>query len=134
MDCNNLPISMRILIPTLEKNGMESRASPHFGRAPYLALIDVDSNGKITSLSFAAGEGPHEEREGKEEEIRAHGVHGSIISLHPDVIIASMMGPRAVSDFTANGIKLVAGRGTTISEILSSYLAGNSEKLEPHHE
>lgn len=125
---------MKILIPALEKNGMESRASPHFGRAPYFALVDVDNKGKVTSLSFVAGEGPHEEREGKEEEARAHGVHGSIIGLHPDVIIASMMGPRAVSDFTANGIKLVAGRGTTISDLVSSYLAGNSEKLEPHHE
>ncbi|MGC8609292.1 MAG: NifB/NifX family molybdenum-iron cluster-binding protein [Thermoplasmata archaeon] len=125
---------MRILIPVLEKNGLESRASPHFGRAPFLALVDTDEDGKNMKISFAQGEGPHEEREGKEEEIRAHGVHGSIISLHPDVIIASMMGPRAVSDFAANHIKLVSVRGTTVSDLVSSYFSGNYSELQPHYE
>ncbi|WP_367834462.1 NifB/NifX family molybdenum-iron cluster-binding protein [Vulcanisaeta sp. JCM 16159] len=29
---------MRVLIPVLDENGEQSRISPHFGRAPYLAL------------------------------------------------------------------------------------------------
>ena len=34
---------MRILIPVLENRGKESRVSPHFGRAPYFALYDSET-------------------------------------------------------------------------------------------
>ncbi len=45
-----------------------------------------------------------------------------------------MMGPRAVSDFSAMGIKLVSAQGRTISEIISSVNSGLISKLEPHRE
>ena len=127
-------MSIRILIPVLERNGMESRVSPHFGRAPYLAVLDADDDGRNVKITFVNGEGPHDEGHGEDEEKRARGVHGSIIDLHPDVIIASMMGPRAVMDFRANNIKLVSADGKTVSDLVSAYLSGKYKDLMARHE
>lgn len=127
-------LPMRILIPTLSRNGGESVASPHFGRAPYLALVETDLKGKITSIDFFAGEGPHEDHRSEKDSTEARNIHTRVIDLKPDVIVASMMGPRAVSDFSAMGIKLVSAQGRTVSEIISSVNSGLISKLEPHRE
>jgi predicted Fe-Mo cluster-binding NifX family protein len=41
---------MRLLIPTSDANGPESRMSGHFGRAPYYAVADTETG---TVLSVA---------------------------------------------------------------------------------
>ncbi|WP_297026482.1 NifB/NifX family molybdenum-iron cluster-binding protein [Thermoplasma sp.] len=110
---------MRILIPVLEKNGENSRVSPHFGRAPYLALISV-SDRKITSVDFVAGEGPHPEERSEEEKKAASLIHQKVIDLHPDIIVASRIGPRAYTDFNNAGIRVIAADGETISQVVNS--------------
>jgi predicted Fe-Mo cluster-binding NifX family protein len=125
---------MRILIPTLDRKDRESVASPHFGRAPYLALVETDVKGNIASISFFTGEGPHEEHKAEKDESETRSIHSRVADLKPDMIVASMMGPRAVSDFSAHGIKLVSSPGRTISEIISSVYSNHVKALEPHRE
>ncbi|MFG1519545.1 MAG: NifB/NifX family molybdenum-iron cluster-binding protein [Thermoplasmataceae archaeon] len=125
---------MRILIPTLDKKDRESVASPHFGRAPYLALVETDVKGNIDSITFFTGEGPHEEHKTEKDASETGSIHGRVVDLKPDVIVAFMMGPKAVSDFSAHGIKLVSSPGRTISEIVSSVYSNQVKALEPHRE
>ncbi|MEM0128242.1 MAG: NifB/NifX family molybdenum-iron cluster-binding protein [Thermoplasmatales archaeon] len=109
---------MRIVIPVLENRGESSRVSQHFGRAPFLAIVEI-SEGKILKLDFVNGEGPHEEHRGEEDRGRATSIHGRIIQIKPDAIVASMIGPRAVEDFTRAGIKILQVEGETLSEVVS---------------
>jgi len=34
---------MKVCIPTLDSNGVQSRVSPHFGRAPQYLVIDTNT-------------------------------------------------------------------------------------------
>ncbi|MEM0134094.1 MAG: NifB/NifX family molybdenum-iron cluster-binding protein [Thermoplasmatales archaeon] len=108
---------MRVIVPVLEKNNEYSRVSSHFGRAPYLAVVEV-ANGEIKSLEFVPGEGPHEENRSDEEKGKAASIHGKVMNLRPDAIIAVQIGPRAVEDFTKAGIKILPLNGNTISEVI----------------
>jgi len=112
---------MRLLIPTLNNKGGESEVSMHFGRAPYLALVEADKS-RILSISFEAGEGPHEERN-EEDASRSNSIHDRIISMKPDVVIASMIGPGAISAFSRAGIRIVPANGKTLNEVVISFLA-----------
>lgn len=40
---------MRVCIPTVDANGMEAKASGHFGSAPYFTLVDLDTQ-KVESV------------------------------------------------------------------------------------
>ncbi|MGC8562800.1 MAG: NifB/NifX family molybdenum-iron cluster-binding protein [Thermoplasmata archaeon] len=108
---------MRVIIPVLERNNEHSRVSSHFGRAPYLAVVEVAS-GRIKSLSFVQGEGPHNENRTEEEKGQASSIHGRVMDLKPDAIVAQQIGPRAVEDFTKAGIEILPIDGNTISDIV----------------
>ncbi len=108
---------MRVIVPVLEKKDGDSRISPHFGRAPYLAVIEL-TNGQINSLYFVQGEGPHEENRSEGEKLKGMSIHGKVIDLKPDAIIATRIGPRAVDDFGKAGISILPIEGKTISEIV----------------
>ena len=108
---------MRVIVPVLERNEGDSRVSPHFGRAPYLAVVEV-TDGEIRSLQFVQGEGPHEEHRSEEEKTKAASIHGRVLDIKPDAIIASRIGPRAVDDFTRAGIAILPIEGNTISDVI----------------
>lgn len=108
---------MRIVVPVLEKDGVNSEISPHFGRAPFLAVLEV-SEGSVESIDFVAGEGPHDEHRSEEEKAKASSIHDRIIEIMPDAIVAQRIGPGAVRAFSSAGIKILHIDGSTISEIL----------------
>jgi len=122
---------MRILIPTLDKNGLDASVSPHFGQAAYLALIDVDGQGNVVSTNFEKGEGPHEEREEDEKfsGLRKN-IHQRIIDLKPDIITVFMIGPRAIQDFVSNGIRVfkLPDGIKTISEVFDAINEGKVQE------
>ncbi|MCL4447169.1 MAG: NifB/NifX family molybdenum-iron cluster-binding protein [Thermoplasmatales archaeon] len=108
---------MRVIVPVLDRNNEYSRVSPHFGRAPYLAIVEVEDS-KIKSMQFVQGEGPHKEDRTEEEKTKAASIHGIVLDLKPDAIIATRIGPRAVEDFTRAGIEILPIEGNTLSDII----------------
>lgn len=108
---------MRVIIPVLDRNNGHSMVLPHFGRAPYLAVVEVE-DAKIRSLNLVKGEGPHEENRSEEEKGKASSIHGRIMDLKHDAIVAIRIGQRAVDDFTKAGIKILPVEGDTISDII----------------
>ncbi|MCL4411752.1 MAG: hypothetical protein M1526_00105 [Candidatus Thermoplasmatota archaeon] len=69
-------------------------------------------------MKFVQGDGPHEENRTEEEKGKAASIHGKVLDLKPDAIIAVHIGPRAVEDFTKAGIEILPIEGNTISEIV----------------
>jgi predicted Fe-Mo cluster-binding NifX family protein len=116
---------MRVIVPVLERNDENSRISQHFGRAPYLAVVEV-LEGKINSLKFVNGEGSHEENRNEDEKMKASSIHKTILDLNPDAIVAMRIGPRAVEDFVKAGIKILNIEGNTLSDVVSRILSNNS--------
>jgi len=104
---------MRILIPILENRGKESRVSPHFGRAPYFALYDSETD----KLEIIENKSEHFGGFGRPAE--------NILKYKPDVVFALDMGPRAVDLLRSNNIRIETGNYETVEEILD-----NKDKLK----
>ena len=113
---------MKIAIPVLEKNGLNSKISEHFGHSPYFALVEVCDSG-IRSIDIV--ENPYEE----------HGpgvVPNFLKSLGVDVVIVRGMGKRAVDFFEQLGVKVIRGAGGSVESIVKEYISGSLKDTEYH--
>ncbi len=104
---------MIIAIPVMEKNGMNSKVSTHFGHAPYFAYANVE-DGKVESVQF------------EQNPFNANHEMGSVpnflIQKGIDVLIVANMGPAAYELFNSNGIKVYNGIEETLDEVIMAYL------------
>ncbi|MDI6826726.1 MAG: NifB/NifX family molybdenum-iron cluster-binding protein [Candidatus Aenigmarchaeota archaeon] len=99
---------MRILIPVLENRGKESRVSPHFGRTPYFALYDSETD----QLEIIENKSEHFGGFGRPAE--------NMLKYKPDVVFALGMGPRAVNLLRSNNIRIETGDYETVKEIIEN--------------
>ncbi|MEM2142453.1 MAG: NifB/NifX family molybdenum-iron cluster-binding protein [Candidatus Thorarchaeota archaeon] len=118
----------RIVIPSDDQQGKKLGA--HFGRAPYLVLVEIDdSKGEVkTSV--------HENRS---SHLGGHGfTHDNVMQMRPDAVIVSGIGPRGLELFRRAGISVLQARSTSIEEIISAYMSGSLNAVtegchEAHH-
>jgi predicted Fe-Mo cluster-binding NifX family protein len=116
---------MRIAVSVDNSSGLDSVVSPHFGRCPYYALVDLDGR-EVKSIN--AVENPY------------HGHHqpgqvpGFIKSQGTDVMLAGGMGRRAIALFQQYGIEAVTGASGTVRHALEQYLGGTLHGAEPCRE
>ncbi len=112
---------MKIAIPVLEKNGLNSKISEHFGHSPYFALLEVDD--EIRSIDIV--ENPYEEH--------GPGVMPNFLkSLGVDVVIVRGMGKRAVDFFEQLGIEVIRGASGSVESIVKEYISGSLKDMEYH--
>lgn len=104
---------MKILIPILENRGRESRVSSHFGRAPYFALY----NSETDKLEIIENKSEHFGGGGRPAEI--------MLKYKPDVVFAIEMGPRAVNLIRSKGIRIETGNYNIVEDIIK-----NKDKLK----
>jgi len=110
-------LCMRIAIPCINDDGLNSEISMHFGRSPYYAFIDIEDNEikniEVKPVPFAEhrpGDLPNFVKENK-----------------GDIVIAYGMGGRAIDFFNQLGIKVVTGAQGKVGEIIKAFL---EEKLD----
>jgi len=106
---------MRVAVPSVDDRGLESEISPHFGRAPYYTLVDIE-NGEVAGYKVV--ECPFSE----------HGpgdIPNFLKSLGVDVIIAYGMGRRAQDFFDSLGIRVVTGAYGRVGDAVKGFLAGS---------
>ena len=103
---------MRIAIPCINDDGLDSKISMHFGRSPYYAFIDIDNDEiknievkPVPSMEHDPGDLPNFVKENKGE-----------------IVIADGMGGRAVDFFNQLGIKVVTGAQGKVGEIIKEFL------------
>lgn len=107
---------MKIFIPVLEENGLNSQISAHFGRTPILAIID-EENKEIKDLSFKNITGKH---------AGGHETLGQILlGSEADLLIAGNMGPKAVQMLENSNIKVLTGADGTVNDTFNLWKNGN---------
>jgi predicted Fe-Mo cluster-binding NifX family protein len=106
---------MRIAISVDDSNGLGSVVSPHFGRCPYYAFVDVRGC-EVTQVNVLENPFYGHHQPGQ--------VPGFIERQGAHVMLTGGMGRRAISFFEQSGIEAVTGAGGTVQHALEQYLGG----------
>lgn len=123
---------MRIGIPIVKDDGLESEISGHFGRADYFIIVDLKELGAKKVIR----EGDIGSLVNETSVIRNLIEHacGSLVDLlmnnKIDVLIVEGIGGRPFELFKQNGIKIYAGAFGTIKEVLRDFLNGMLHELQ----
>ncbi len=108
---------MRVGVPVETKDGLRSRVSRHFGRARYLAILDV-SDDEVTSIDFV--ELPESHGPGDLPALAAReGVN---------VMVTYGIGRRAIERFAAMGVEVVPGVTGSIGDVINGLTKGTLER------
>jgi len=105
---------MRVAVPLVENNGLNSYISRHFGHSRYFAVFDVE-NGNLENLKIY--ENPFEE----------HGpgqLPNFLKDLGVERIIVYGIGERALEFFQEFGIDVITGVEGKLNEIIDQFLKG----------
>jgi len=111
----------RVVIPVSEENGLESRLSEHFGRAPYFISVDIAEDGEVSNLKIVSNTSEHFGGMGKPPQ--------RILQLKPNVVITYGMGPRALNIFQNARVAVLRTDRDIVREVISSYNRGSLEEL-----
>jgi len=109
---------MRICIPTLDTEGLHSEISEHFGRAPFLTLID--SERQATEIVRNPG---------------AHHAAGSCQTAEllrgrtVDVLVCRGLGQKAFRRLELMGIRVFAVEAPDVASALTEYRSGSARAL-----
>jgi len=110
---------VRIVIPVLDKKGLDAQLSEHFGRAPYFAVVDVDTDGSVTDQKMITNESEHFGGVGNPPD--------RILQLRPNALITYGMGPRALNIFQEAKVAVLRTNANTVREVITAY---NNNELE----
>ena len=118
----------RVLVPTDDPEG--KHVAPHFGRAHYFAVFELDNLGTMISNEVHANTGAH--RGGK-----GH-AHDNVLALSPRVVIVGGMGPRGIRSFQDAGVAVLKADNIDVEKVLESYSKGKLPELtegcaDAHH-
>jgi len=111
---------MKICIPVLEDQGLDSRISAHFGSAPLFMLVDT-AGGHCRAI-------PNH---------NAHHAHGMCSPLdalrgeHFDSLVVEGIGGGAVNRLQAAGIPVLQAAHRTVGEVVAAFEAGTLLPLGP---
>lgn len=112
----------KIAIAVLDANGLDAQVSPHFGRCPYFALVDIVGQ-EICAVETIPNPYYPNHEPGQ--------VPGFIHSLGAHVMLAGGMGGRAVAFFRQYGIEAATGAVGTVRASLAQYLGGDLQGAAP---
>ncbi|MDO8124994.1 MAG: NifB/NifX family molybdenum-iron cluster-binding protein [Candidatus Hermodarchaeota archaeon] len=111
----------RIVVPVLDETGEAAKLSPHFGRAPFFAVAEMQADGRIENLSFQPNRSEHFGGGGRPPDI--------ILQFKPNVVITFGMGPRAMRRFQAVGVAVMQATSETLGEVLSAFAQNELNEL-----
>lgn len=106
-------MSNRLAIPVEDLNGLNSRLSQHFGRAPYFAVVELDKNRNVLNLKMVSNKSEHFGGVGKPPEI--------LIDLRPNAVITCGMGPRALDMFQSANVAVLQTNKDFVRDIIEAY-------------
>jgi predicted Fe-Mo cluster-binding NifX family protein len=123
---------MRICIPTHGDEGLEAAVAAHFGRAPFLTVVDTES-GEVSVLANA----PHGEGHCRPTDaLEGRGV---------EAVLCSGVGRRALASLAGAGIRVLVTRAPRVDEAVEDLRRGTVRALgsdeacagghgEPHYD
>jgi len=114
-------LNERIVIPAEDSNGLDTRLSEHFGRAPYFIIVELDEDGNIVNIQSVSNESEHFGGVGRPPD--------RILQLRPSAVITYEMGPRALRIFQDAGVAVLRANAGTVKEAVEAYRQGRLEEL-----
>jgi predicted Fe-Mo cluster-binding NifX family protein len=103
----------RVVVPVLDEVGISSKLSPHFGRAPFFAVVEIETNGEILNLRFQPNRSEHFGGAGRPPDI--------ILGFEPNAVITFGMGPRAMQRFQMAGVAVMQATSENLDEVLAAF-------------
>jgi predicted Fe-Mo cluster-binding NifX family protein len=111
---------MKICIPTTDDRGLLSPLSPHFGRAPYLTVVDLVT-GEVESI-----------RNGREQAGHGHCNLATRVREHrAEVLICAGIGQGALTSLTSAGVRVHLTGAEHSEEAIAAFTAGRTEEASP---
>jgi predicted Fe-Mo cluster-binding NifX family protein len=116
---------VKIAVSADNDNGLDSVVSPHFGRCPYFAIVDVDGR-QVESVKVVANPyfGHHQPGQ----------VPTFIQRQGANVMLTGGMGGRAIQFFAQFGIEPATGAAGTVRTALERYFGGELRGAAPCRE
>jgi predicted Fe-Mo cluster-binding NifX family protein len=109
---------MKICIPTMDNNGLESRAHGHFGSAPYFAVVDT-----------VTGDVDVEVNAGRQHRHGECNPASHVDTLNVDAVVCHGMGKRALVSLRRENVDVLIASGETVGDILAEARDGKLLKL-----
>jgi len=118
---------VRIVVPVVDKTGLDAQLSEHFGRAPYFIVIELDKNRSVVSQRTVPNTSEHFGGTGHPP--------GRILQFKPDALITYGMGPRALNIFQGANVAVLQANADTVRDVVSAYSNDELEELTEgcHH-
>ena len=110
---------VRIVVPVVDKTGLDAQLSEHFGRAPYFTVIELDENRSVVSQRTVPNTSEHFGGTGRPPD--------RILQFKPDALITYGMGPRALNIFQSENVAVLQANANTVRDVVSAY---SNDKLE----
>jgi len=114
---------LRFLVPLDEDAGLRSRLSAHFGRAPYLAVVEAD-DGQARLLDIVPNPAASGGRGG------ACGIMELLSSLGADGLIAKRVGVRAARRLLEAGVPVYEAASDSLEDVLADLSSGSLRPLD----
>jgi predicted Fe-Mo cluster-binding NifX family protein len=108
------------LVPVENDDGLEAQVAPHFGRAPFFMVIDLQ-NSKVENIKAEPNIGEHFGGQGHP--------HDKLLALNPDVIVAQGMGPGGLQSFRNAGIQVLQTGAGKVKDVVESFQKGKLVEL-----
>jgi predicted Fe-Mo cluster-binding NifX family protein len=114
-------MNLRIVIPTLDENGLDAQLAEHFGRAPYFTVVDLDENGAVTGQRMIVNDSEHFGGVGLPPD--------RILQLKPNALITYGMGPKALRIFQDAKVAVLRTNANIVKEVITRYNKNELEEL-----
>lgn len=101
--------TVRLAMPVNRYDGLNSKLSQHFGKAPGFIIVDA-SGGELTYLDAAKAR-----RASECAPVQA------LVSAGSKVVLARSMGRGAMARCHAAGMQILLAQGATVAEVLEAY-------------
>jgi predicted Fe-Mo cluster-binding NifX family protein len=111
----------KIVIPSVDQQGLTAALAEHFGRAPFFTVVDLNDNGETANVKTVPNVGEHAGGRGF--------THDHILGLKPNAIIVYGMGPRGLNTFQSAGVAVLRANANTVSEVVAAYRDDKLQEL-----
>ncbi|WXG43296.1 MAG: NifB/NifX family molybdenum-iron cluster-binding protein [Promethearchaeati archaeon SRVP18_Atabeyarchaeia-1] len=111
----------RIVVPTVDENGLSAQLADHFGRAPYFAVIELGESNEVSNVRTVKNVGEHFGGGGH--------AHEAILQQKPSAVIVRGMGPRGLSSFQDAGVAVLRANANTVKEVIDAYKDDELQEL-----
>ena len=112
---------MKVCIPALTNNGLESTVCGHFGSAPFFILVNTDD----LSVEGIVNNNAH----------HAHGTCQPLAAIaghKVDAVVVGGIGGGALAKLTASGIRVFKAEHPTVKESVDAIKQGSLSPVDPH--